>query len=132
MKIIGRLNVMLELYVLVAIFGAASLGVSQVFLKKGVKEVTWLGASWGGIRKTLGRLLNRYFFVAIILGTFGGIGNLIALSMGEITIVQPLMSFATLVAILMSVVWLKESLSGLEYLEVGLIFVGIIFLNMAA
>ncbi|KXA90413.1 hypothetical protein AKJ40_03420 [candidate division MSBL1 archaeon SCGC-AAA259M10] len=121
---------MFELYLLIAIIAAALLGLSQVFLKKGLDRVPSLKLEWEAIKRAVNDLMNNYFITAVVLGLGGGLSHLVALSMGKITIVQPLMSFASFVAVALGVLWLDETLSKTEYCEIGLILGGIILLSV--
>ncbi len=129
---------MIEVYVLMALLAATLLGISTPLQSKGIKKVPDLSPSWwvedgkiqwGEIKEVIGILINKYIFVAVFLAIGGGLLNMMALSRGQATIVQPLMTFGNLVTVSLGVLWLGESLDKIEYFEIALVLVGILFLS---
>ena len=57
---------------------------------------------------------------------------MVALSMGDISIVQPLQGLGNLMAVILGVLWLHEKVKKREYIFIVLLIAGIVLLNMAA
>jgi len=128
---------MIEPYVFLALAAATLLGISTPLQSRGIKMVSDINPiedgkiQWGKIKDIIKTLINRYILVAVVLGVAGGLGNMMALGRGEATIVQPLMTFGNFVTVLLGAVWLNESLDKLEYFEIALVLIGILFLGWA-
>lgn len=128
---------MIETYVFMALGAATLLGISTPLQSKGIKEIPDLNPiedgefQWGKVKENIKTVINRYILVAVVLALVGGIGNMMALGRGDATIVQPLMTFGNFVTVLLGAVWLNESLDKLEYFEIALVLIGILFLGWA-
>ncbi len=131
----------IRLYVLLGLASAGLIGLGRVLEKRGLTDIPSLGEKWlsdkkkiqwGKIKDDFDKLLNSYFLTGIGLDFFGWILTLAALSIGEISIVQSLKSFASLVALLLGVLWLDEDLDRLEYIGTVLVILGVVFINMVA
>ncbi len=131
---------MIQIYVLIALTASALLGVSAPLQSRGVKKVPDLSSDWcfqdgklqwGKIKGVIKTLVNKYIIIAIFLAICGGFLNMMALSRGQATIVQPLMVFGNFLTVLFGVIWLGESLDKIEYFEVVLVLIGILFLSWA-
>ncbi len=140
MKIGLTRKMSIEIYVLMALAAATLLGVSTPLQSKGIKKVPDLSPDWwikdgkiqwGEIKEVIKILINKYIFVAVFLAVGGGVLNMMALARGQATIVQPLMTFGNFVTVILGVVWLGESLDKIEYFEIALVLVGILFLSWA-
>lgn len=130
----------IELSVLMALSAATLLGISTPLQSKGIKKAPdlrpdwWIedgSIQWGKIKEVIGILLNKYIILAIVLAIGGGLLNMMALSRGQATIVQPLLTFGNFVTVLLGVLWLNETLDRFEYFEIALVLIGILFLSWA-
>ncbi len=131
-----------ELYAVFGLLAAVFLGSAGVFQKRGLDELPEdMSPDWwfdgytpqlGKVKEVIVSLLNKYFLGGIVVALIGALFYIKALSMGEISIVQPLQAFGNFMALTLGVWWLKEDLSKLEYFGVILVIIGIIILNFVA
>lgn len=123
---------MIKLYVLIALLAATLFGSSPPLLKKGLSNTPPLRLSLSRLKKVVPSLVNIYFISAAILAISGGLLNIIALSKGEIIVVQPLLTFAQFVTLSLAVLWLGERLTIRDYLKVALVISGALILSISA
>jgi len=131
----------MKLYILLAVVAPILLGTAGVLQKRGLDELPKLSADWwfkdgklqwDMIKKVLFTFLNIYFILGCIVGLAGGLVYMVALSMGDISIVQPLQGLGNLMAVILGVLWLHEKVKKREYIFIVLLIAGIVLLNMAA
>ena len=84
---------------------------------------------WVGIR---GFFTNWKWLLGFVATTFGWIFLIKASDLGEISVVQPLMSVGDLFLILLAVVFLKERLTKREWIGVALTVLGAVILSFEA
>lgn len=129
-----------EIYVLIGLLAAGCIGGGRVLEKRGLDKAPHFTSNflikdgeiqWSNLKKVVKKLLNTYFLLGVGLDLIGWLLTLKALTMGNLSIVQPLKSFGNLVAVILGVLWLRESLDTEEYLGVGCIIIGIIVIHSA-
>lgn len=130
-----------DISVPLGLLAAVFLGSGGVLQKRGLDELPDLSADWwfkngsiqwGEIKEVIVTLLNVYFLVGLGAAGLGGLLYMTALSMGDITIVQPLQAFGNFMAVTLGVLWLSEELEKIEYFGVALVILGVILLNIVA
>jgi len=131
----------ISFYVLLALLASLLIGVSKPIQKKGLDKLPNMDDDWWiaegkidfvKIRKVLHNLLNKYFIVGIVLFFIGWLAYLTSISIGQITVVQPLLTVGNFWTILLGLFWLHEKLEKSEYIGIIITIAGIFLLNMAA
>lgn len=105
-------------------FGAALESTTQVFLKKGAAA----HRETGGMRYYLKLLENRWIIAGILVYLLEMVIWIVLLANVPLSIAFPLTGFQKIFIILLSVVAFKEKVSRMEWIGVGLTFLGIVLI----
>ena len=105
------------LVVVASFFGSFGM----VFFKAGASNLT------GGVR---GLIFNWRVFLGVLLYLLSSVFFVLGLKRGELSILYPLISLGTVWTLLWARLFFGEQLTRLKFAAVGLILVGLIFLNL--
>ena len=105
------------LVVVASLFGSFGM----VFFKAGAANLS------GGIR---GLILNWRVFLGVFLYLLSSVFFVLGLKRGELSILYPLISLGTVWTLLWARVFFGERLTKEKFAAVGLILIGIVFLNL--
>lgn len=128
----------MQLYVLLTIFSAFCSGVSLVLQKKGIEKISEHRAklikrrsiNWKVLKNLIKKLLHKHFLVGSAIGLIGALAYIKAMSIGEISIIQPLLNVSTIVTWIFGIFYLKEKIYSKEWLSLFLIFFGAVILSV--
>jgi drug/metabolite transporter (DMT)-like permease len=118
--------------VLLAIVASIFWGVGTVMQKQGMAaefpKITFgnLIRQFGAVLKAL--VQNRIWFAGLIILIGGMLTYSYALANGDITLVQPIVNLTLVVAAVGGVVFLKEKVSGLEWLGIFVMLCGVVLI----
>ncbi len=131
----------ISFYVLLALIASLLIGISKPIQKRGLDELPpmaddwWIdngGIEFGKVKKVVGILLNRYFLIGIFLFFVGWLIYLTSMSIGQISVVQPMLAVGNFWTILLGLLWLNEKLDRFEYIGITITIAGIFLLNLVA
>ena len=122
------LNESILLLIMLTFAASAFLHLGYSFQKKGASKL--LGVQFG--LKTLSRYLNTTRWTIGIVYTVTGTALIIlALRLGPISTVQPLLGSGLIFIVLFSKFYLKEQINKLDYVAIFLVVAGVIFLGLS-
>jgi undecaprenyl phosphate-alpha-L-ara4N flippase subunit ArnE len=105
------------LVVIASVFGSFGM----VFFKAGANSMS------GGIQ---GLIFNWRLFVGIALYLLSSVFFVLGVKVGQISILYPLVSLGTIWTLLWARIFFGEPLTKMKFAAVGLILIGIVFLNL--
>lgn len=127
----------IDLYLIIALTASLAYSIGAVLQKKGLVGLPELHGSWWFkkgkvqwrmIKEVIWDLMNLHLILGLLASILGYVFYTIAISYGDITIVQPLMGVGNLWIVLLGVFWLKESVKKSEVLGIMGIVTGVVFL----
>lgn len=128
-------------YILLAIGAACCFGVATALQKRVFERIPRIKADWwikdgkidwNAIRDMIRKVLCVEMIVGVLLGLVGWVGYAKSMSMGDVTIIQPLMNVATLITVGIGVYFLKERLKSYEWAGIALVLIGAVLVSMSA
>jgi uncharacterized membrane protein len=128
----------MQFYVLLTIFAAFFYGISIVFQRRGLRGIpeykilSGYKINFSAIKKSIKKILNRYFVFGILIGSVGSLLYLKAMSTGEVSIIQPLTYLSVIVTWILGSFYLKEKLHLREWISIFLILIGAMILSVIA
>jgi uncharacterized membrane protein len=122
----------MQAYVLLTILASIFYGISVVLQKKGIEKISKTKNIFQNIKHLIKKILNKYFLTGIAIGFFGTVSYWKAMSIGEISIIQPLINISTIVTWVFGIFYLKEKVYPKEWIGLILIFVGALVLSVSA
>lgn len=123
-------------YLVYTVLACAGFGVGNAMLKHGVASefpVISLGTfvrEWKHVLKTIAK--NRLWLTGIACHVIGGAAYLQALSMGDISLLQPLVTLNAAITFVLGVGVLREQVTSLEGMGVGAVLVGTVLVSVTA
>lgn len=129
----------MQAYVLLTVLAAFLYGISAVLQKKGIEKISgykniWVkghSIDWKALKDLIKELLHRHFIAGLVLGLFGFLAYIEAMSMGEISVIQPLINISIVVTWILGILYLKEKIYGKDWLSLFLIFFGVVMLSVS-
>ncbi len=126
----------MQVYILLAIISSILYGIGLVIQKKGVEKISGLkllkNFSIKNLKKLIRKLLNKKLLSGVIIGGIGTLFYWKAISIGELSILQPLTNINVIVVWIFGWVYLKERIRSKEWIGLILIFVGAVTLSVSA
>lgn len=127
----------MESYVILAIITAVLYGVGIVFQKKGISKIPknlqilkGFSINLRNLKILIKKVLNKYFLFGIVITFIGGLFYFTSISLGEISVVIPILNLSLVVVYGLGVIYLKEKLTLAEWFGIGVIFFGVIVLSL--
>jgi uncharacterized membrane protein len=120
--------------VVLALVVAVCWGFGNVFQKQGMTvsfpkiSLRSVFGQIGTIIKTL--LTNWLWMLGTLMMLAGALIYVWAMSMGDVTVVQPILCLTVVVSAVVGVVWLKEKVSILEWTGIGVVLAGVIMVSL--
>lgn len=121
--------------ILLAIAAAIFWGFGNVFQKQGMTtsfpkiSLSNLMRQIPTIVKTLAT--NWLWMIGLVLMLTGAGLYFVALGIGDITVVQPILCLVVVVSAVVGVVWLKEKVSRIEWIGIALVLLGVVAVSIA-
>lgn len=126
----------MQVYILLAIVSSILYGIGLVIQKKGIEKISGLkllkNFSIKNLKKLIRKLLNKKLLSGVIIGGIGTLFYWKAISIGELSILQPLTNINVIVVWIFGWVYLKERIRSREWIGLLLIFVGAVTLSVSA
>lgn len=122
----------MEAYFL-AIIAALCFGIGAVLQKRGVEKIS-IKSTWEilkNLKFLIKQILNRYFLLGSLIAFFGVLVSWRALSIGELSIVQPLLNLNIIVVWLLGILYLHEKIQFREWVALIIIFLGVFALGFS-
>jgi len=126
----------MQVYILLTIVSSILYGIGLVIQKKGIEKISGLkllkNFSIKNMKKLIRELLNKKLLTGVIIGGIGTLFYWKAISIGELSILQPLTNINIIVVWIFGWVYLKERIRSREWIGLLLIFVGAVVLSVSA